>query len=293
MFGGEPLLHKNLIKLFVKEIRSYTQNNGITLKLAIITNGYLLDQDIVDFLVVNGLEEIQITLDGVGRVHDERRPLRGGGATFERIIKNIKSIDKFAGIFLFRVSFDKSNILQVKELIKYLKIMRLKNDYEIYLAPIHQTTAQSKSACSFCSRNTSDDLDALICAYKDLYLYMKGLDLPIPKYISNGACMTVSKDTVLVDPHGNLFKCVEMVGLENLSVGNVAELNYSQSLLDFIAHPNFKKCIEKGCKYVCICGGGCLMKSYLRNLTLNELDCQYKLFDELIPFLLEKNYGNK
>ncbi len=38
---------------------------------------------------------------------------------------------------------------------------------------------------------------------------------------------------------------------------------------------------------------GCLMKSYLKEHTINELDCQYKLFEELIPVLLELNYGNK
>lgn len=292
-FGGEPLIHKNIIKKFLTAIKDFAILNSIELKIAIITNGFLLEQNIVNFLNDCGLEEIQITLDGVGSIHDKRRPLRTGGPTFDRIIKNIQSLDKFNGRFLFRISFDKNNVMHVKELLKYIKNIKIKNNYEIYLAPIHQTITQNNSPCSFCSKNTTEDIKELLPLYKDLYSFMKKLNLAIPKYISNGPCMTISKDTVLVDPCGNLFKCVEMIGFENLIIGNVNEKNYNQRLSNFIGKPNFKKCIENNCKYVCICGGGCIMKSYLRNRTLDNLDCQYKLFDELIPYLLELNYGNR
>lgn len=293
LFGGEPLLHIKLIKFFINQIGNFTRKNKIGLKIAIITNGYLLSQDIVDFLVSYGLEEIQITLDGIGKVHDERRPLRNGGPTFEKIINNIKQINKFNGRFLFRVSFDNDNIKYIKELLNYLKNVPIKNNYQIYLAPIHQTTNQSETACSFCSKNTTENIEEIINHYKDLYGYMSKIGLSIPKYITNGPCMTVSKDTVLIDPHGKLFKCVEMIGLDNLSVGNVKNNLFNQKLSSFIGRPNFKKCIDEGCKYVCLCGGGCLMKSLLKDSTLKNLDCQYKLFDDLIPYLLELNYGNK
>lgn len=293
LFGGEPLLHKDLIIKFVEEISKYSKDNNIILKLAVITNGYLLDREIVDFLSMHGLEEIQITLDGVGKVHDDRRPLRNGGPTFKQIIDNIKNINKFNGRFLFRVSFDKNNILNVKELLLFIKKLELNNDFQIYLAPIHQTTSQTDCSCSFCSKNTSENVDDLVKLYKDLYQFMQENDISIPKYITNGPCMTVSRDTVLIDNYGKLFKCVEMIGIDKLSVGSVFDLDYYQNIFKFVGHPCFKDCIKKGCKYVCLCGGGCLMKSYLKDKSLKNLDCKYKLFDELIPFLLELNYGNK
>lgn len=293
LFGGEPLIHKELIKNFIQQLSDFTSANKIELKLAIITNGYLLEQEIVDFLNMHGLEEIQITIDGVGKVHDERRPLRNGGPTFNRIIDNIHNLKKFNGRFLFRVSFDKNNLLHVKELLNYLKNLNINNEYQVYLAPIHQTSSQSGQSCSFCSKNTTKNIDELLELYIDLYNYMHKIGLPVPKYICNGPCMTVSQDTVLIDPHGNLFKCVEMIGIDNLCVGNVEDMSYSQQLSTFIGKPCFKKCIENNCKYVCLCGGGCLMKSYLKDGTLDNCDCQFKIFDELIPILLELNYGNK
>lgn len=293
LFGGEPLVHKDLIKMLVSSLSNFANEKQIKLRLAIITNGYLLDQGIVDFLNSNGLEEIQITLDGVGDIHDARRPLRGGGKTFDKIINNISTLKKFNGRFLIRVSFDRNNMFHVKDLLQYIKNLKLQNECEVYLAPIHQTTTQNSQSCSFCSKNTSTDLLEIISQYIELYRYMASLGLDVPKYISNGPCMTVSLDTVLVDPNGDLFKCVEMIGIKSLAVGNVADSDYSQNISNFVGCPCFKTCIKKGCKYVCLCGGGCLMKSYLKDQSTNNLDCQYKLFEELIPILLELNYGNK
>ena len=238
------------------------------------------------------MEEIQITIDGVGKIHDLRRPLKGGGPTFDKIMSNIKSLNRFKGRFLFRVSFDKDNILHVKELLEFLKGLNINNAFSVYLAPIHQTTCQNEKACSFCSRNTSESIDELIRLYSQLYTFMHQIGLNVPKYISNGPCMTVSNDTVLIDPCGKIYKCVEMIGLDRLCVGTVFENFDKQKLSAFVGRPLFKRCIKNKCKYVCICGGGCLMKSFLKDKTLSNLDCQYKLFDELIPLLLELNYGN-
>lgn len=175
LFGGEPLIHKDLIKKFLSAMKDFANLNSVELKIAIITNGYLLEQEIVNFLNDCGLEEIQITLDGVGEIHDKRRPLRTGGPTFDRIIQNIRSLEKFNGRFLFRISFDKNNVAHVKELLKYLKNINIKNNFEVYLAPIHQTTDQNSNPCSFCSKNTAEDITELIPLYKDLFSYMKDL----------------------------------------------------------------------------------------------------------------------
>lgn len=293
LFGGEPLLHKDLIKEFITQIGSITKKKKIELNINITTNGYLLDNDIINFLNLYGLDEIQITIDGVGDVHNQRRPLRSGGKTFDKIIRNIKNSEKFNGRFLFRVSFDENNIKEVKDVLKYLKNINIKNDYTIYLAPIHQTTSQQNKNCSFCSTNVLQNNQKIIDTYKEIYDYMKKLDLKIPKYYTNGPCMVVSNDTVLIDPYGDLYKCVEMISLKGLCVGNVKEKEYSQQYYNFVGRPQFKNCIKKQCKYVALCGGGCAMQSYLKDKKAKCVNCEYEYFEQLIPFFLEENYGNK
>ena len=61
-----------------------------------------------------------MVVDGVGEIHDKRRPLRSGAGTFNKILENIINAPKFNGRFLFRVSFDKNNLKDVKKLLSYL-----------------------------------------------------------------------------------------------------------------------------------------------------------------------------
>lgn len=290
LFGGEPLVHKNLIKKFVKKISYVIDRTKVKLSFSMVTNGYLLDNDIIQFLNKYNLSEIQITIDGVGKTHDNRRPLKNGGETFDTIINNIVSAEKFNGRFLFRVSFDKSNSDEVKELLKYLKKLKIQNNYLVYLAPIHNTTSQECSNCSFCSTNIYEDQDIIIQKYKELYLYMKNIGFDLPKFYTNGPCMTVSNDTSLIDPHGDLYKCVEMISLKDTCVGNVRNRKYNSNYYTFTGNPAYYNCIKNKCKYVCLCGGGCIMSKYLRKKAFKEVDCQYKYFEELIPFFLEENY---
>lgn len=290
LFGGEPLLHKDLIKEFVSKLSNIVKKHNAELVLTMVTNGYLLDNEIVSFLKDYNLNEIQITIDGPEEIHNQRRPLRAGGPTFQRIIENIKSIDKFNGGFLFRVSFDKSNKDSIKEVLRYIKGLNIKNKYVVYLAPIHNTTNQECNHCSFCCKNVYKDQEETINTYKELYSYMKEIGLNIPKYYTNGPCMLVSNDTVLIDPYGDLYKCVEMISIKNLCVGNVKDKEYNDKYYQFVGRPLYNKCIESECKYVCLCGGGCLMENYVNNKNMEKVNCELKYFEELIPFFLKEKY---
>jgi uncharacterized protein len=107
LFGGEPLLataeSKRLITYFLEKA---TREN---LDCAIVTNGYTLAW-YVDTLRVFKIREVQVTLDGPAGVHDHRRPLKGGGKSFEAIVTGIdKCIE--AGITVnLRIVLDKENM---------------------------------------------------------------------------------------------------------------------------------------------------------------------------------------
>ena len=60
---------------------------------SIITNGYLFDEEAIDYFVDNKLNQIQITLDGIGKAHDQTRCLKNSDeSTFDRIYRNIRLI---------------------------------------------------------------------------------------------------------------------------------------------------------------------------------------------------------
>ena len=82
LFGGEPLLPDKLTQEYISYFLDEADKRSIS--LAIVTNGYSLDS-YLDRLKKSNIREIQITLDGVGELHDIRRPLKGGQATLKRL----------------------------------------------------------------------------------------------------------------------------------------------------------------------------------------------------------------
>ena len=90
-FGGEPLLVPDVIDSLSKRLMALVDEPDGTFDAGIITNGYLLTQEIVDMLANNKVNYAQVTIDGLGATHDATRCLKGGGPTFERITSNLRN----------------------------------------------------------------------------------------------------------------------------------------------------------------------------------------------------------
>ena len=81
-YGGEPLLCFDIIKSLCDRINTCTEKYSVKCKMGMITNGYLLNSEIVDFLEKNNISA-QITIDGMAENHNQRRYLRNGEGTFD------------------------------------------------------------------------------------------------------------------------------------------------------------------------------------------------------------------
>jgi uncharacterized protein len=66
--------------------------------------------DYIDILKTASIREIQVTLDGKGSVHDARRFLKGGGATFDKIVEGIDACLQNGLPVNLRMVVDKENI---------------------------------------------------------------------------------------------------------------------------------------------------------------------------------------
>lgn len=88
--GGEPLLNWDMLTFLVEHIHKFnTINKNISISL--VTNGTLLDQDKIDFLVDHGVN-ICISLDGPANVHDRNRVFSGGGETYDKVAEAIQRL---------------------------------------------------------------------------------------------------------------------------------------------------------------------------------------------------------
>lgn len=90
-YGGEPLLEFELIKQCVQYAKSKIEGKRIRFNMT--TNGTLLSDNVVDYLVENNFM-LSISLDGSKEEHDVSRKFANGEGSFDTIIDNIKRIQK-------------------------------------------------------------------------------------------------------------------------------------------------------------------------------------------------------
>src|SRR5262249_30836884 len=86
--GGEPLVNRALVRRATLYAEAQSAAPDVTPRFSITTNGTLLDSSDADFFDAHRFA-VTISLDGVGAVHDRQRPFRGGGGSYERILKRI------------------------------------------------------------------------------------------------------------------------------------------------------------------------------------------------------------
>lgn len=99
-YGGEPLLEVGLIK---KVIEYGRRRMGERLSFSLTTNGSLLDDEMISFLVRENIS-LLVSVDGPQEIHDRYRRFKDGKATFQRVYEGLKRFrDKDEELFCRQV----------------------------------------------------------------------------------------------------------------------------------------------------------------------------------------------
>ncbi len=108
--GGEPLLRKDLPSI-MKKAREMGFHWGL------VTNGYLLDKDVVKELKEAGMETVTVSIDGIGKTHEDLRKMPG---SYERAINGIKLLaeENFVKHLQITTTISKKNIQELDEMYK-------------------------------------------------------------------------------------------------------------------------------------------------------------------------------
>jgi len=86
--GGEPLMNRPVIHAATDRARAIAADRGVDVTFSITTNGTQLTADDGDFFEEHGFA-VTVSLDGVGAVHDQLRPFRGGRGSFSQVIERV------------------------------------------------------------------------------------------------------------------------------------------------------------------------------------------------------------
>lgn len=112
-FGGEPLMYFNVIaKPLIEHVNTLCLPKDIKVNLHFTSNGFLLNNTIIDFLRDKNVC-FQITLDGGKNTHDSTRYTKKGLGSYDVIIRNIKRLVEANSYVILRINYTSSNIFNV------------------------------------------------------------------------------------------------------------------------------------------------------------------------------------
>jgi uncharacterized protein len=258
-FGGEPLLSFDIVEKLSRNIIKLSNKYKIKYAAFITTNGYLLKEEVIKKFKTLKINQVFITLDGVGEVHERRRCLISGKGTFDVIVRNLTLLKKHNIKVLVRMNIDRSNIDHVEELATFVED-RLQLPF--YLGHVRQyTDACDSNSEKYLTKEEYAKEIRQLNNYRKIKCYPISSDNPF-KVLKN-YCRACAVGTYVVDPDLNLYKCENDIGVTAKSIGNIRNLkslaNYRSSGKDS-SYVNwepfeFGKC--KDCKLLPLCMGGC------------------------------------
>ncbi len=265
-YGGEPLLAIDRIKSISKRLIEICDFKKSKYVAGMVSNGFLIDQEIVKILIESKIANIQITLDGQSEIHNQRRMLINGGETFETIIRNIVLLTNYQEIFVtIRVNIDHRNSNSAIDLLHTLKVMGLekKKNFVVYPAIVVSNTKFCKDS-EFCMR-LNEFAEIEIQFYKTAFELGFNAGKSTRPNIAN--CGAVTPNSLVILPNGELHKCWNTCGDSTKSIGVLEKgsVTYKpDTAFKWLGWNPFRNDCEK-CNVLPQCMGGCPYNSIYKS----------------------------
>ncbi len=264
-FGGEPLLAYSKLKSLSLRLLEFCDRHGVEYSADITTNGFALSEERCRELVNDlKVKRYIVTLDGPRDIHDQRRPMRSGLPTFQKIWKNINTLIEYGAMVLIRMTIDKANVKSIPTLLD-----------EIAAGPFAR-----KTGLSFCRTMdfdfTPDSVQDVIYTEKEfadiewgLIQYAHQLRLwgyRFPHAAPSGGCLR--EGDIVIGTHGEIYKCLDTVGDQQWESGNIGEKTVLSRPEWYERWLNWTPSQSPGCR-ACVlqplCNGGCPHNALFRD----------------------------
>ena len=287
-YGGEPLLAFDRILSIDRRIRGM----GRDYSASMITNGYLLTEEKIARLNDLKIGYLQITLDGGRETHDSRRYLKNRGGTYDRILANIDALmaTDFSGKLHIRVNVDTRNEEEFADVYKYFA-EKYPNDFRrrLYVYPgFVKGDEHPESSCFFDSQERGAFLTRMYRKHGIIPLFI------FPQRTMQSCTMT-HRNSFVVGPDGELYKCWDDVGLKEREIGtlDVADnWDMAQIAEGMVACSYLDSQECRNCMYFPICDGGC-PRARQNNLHRKEQRSTCTYFRDNMETLLELWYEKR
>lgn len=285
LFGGEPLLPGEAARERVGAFLDRAAAAG--LEVAVVTNGHTL-RDYLDTLSRVRVREIQVTLDGPPEVHDARRALAGGRATFDAIASGIDAALAAGHVINLRSVVDRRNLSSLPGLARIARERgwtgnprfktQLGRNYEL-----HTCHAAGGSGALYSRLDLAEDLRDLVREHPGFLEYhrpafsvsrflLENGELPRPLF---DAC-TGTKTEWAFDFRGGVYACTATVGKPGEELGAFwPRRTVDKEAIEAWSRRDTLSLSEcRACANALACGGGCASVARNRTGTVSSPDCR-------------------
>ena len=87
--GGEPLVNRSVLRLATEYARNLATAREVEIGFSITTNGTLMTIEDCQFFEQYGFA-VTVSIDGVGKIHDQQRAFKDGKGSYERVIERVQ-----------------------------------------------------------------------------------------------------------------------------------------------------------------------------------------------------------
>jgi uncharacterized protein len=265
-FGGEPILAIKVVHRLSRKFADLAERSGVRCTpAAMITNGWGLTEENCALLRECNIDRIQVTIDGVGAVHDQRRMLVDGRGTFDRIVSNVRrAVDLLPGTtFSIRVNLERANAGALQEVADYMANAGLQDRVHVYPGHVEPYTTHSRTTGVL----TDQEFYEIRRRHDEVRLAKGQSPAQMPTVKADTYCCAQLRHAFVVIPSGAMFKCWNETGTDETRA--VGHLLRDTSELVMGAATEFDtwditqdpECAE--CKVLPLCGGGCVWRGMM------------------------------
>ncbi len=259
LYGGEPLLYPDMCRYICTEQNKIINNTNNIVRNMIVTNGYLLDENI-GWMTECGISKVQVTVDGTAKVHNSRRPLKHSKkGTYERIVSNCKTAADAGMKIVVRVNVE-------KDVTKQLNDERLVHkNITVYYEPTRY--------------DHCGNLEKYYENQDFMYLSLQNASNAhlSAEYMRHrvGGCLASAFNSFVLLPDGSVVKCWDEVGCKKRRSISIHEPDFlvkvNHDWISWNPYMGSSKCYE--CKLLPNCGGGCAYRA----INMPDAYCQISI----------------
>jgi len=279
-FGGEPLLqYKQVvepIQLFCKELFA---TNGIEFTSSFTTNGFLINDEMIEVFANTNVKGFQITLDGHRELHDKVRYVSSSRGSYDQIVANILKLCR-KGLFVnLRINYTRETLLNITDILPDLEDLEL--SYRDNLLISFRKVWQEDDP------TVIDRALTVAQIFRDFKFNVSKSGYPDTL---NQSCYADKRNQATINYNGDIYKCTAR---DFKASGREGKLNDRGLIewnerLDQRLQVKFRNKPCLSCPILPMCNGGCSQKALENSgkdycvFNFNELDKKKVVLEKIL-----------